>query len=80
MRLSKGDQLLETFKQLQGKSQDEIASYMRINPLKDSKGEETVLLKITSEQPKFMKLKDERQIVKFKAMGSDNQELYICLK
>ena len=53
---------------------------MRINPNKDENGNEIVILKVSSESPKMVRLKDERDIYKFKVTGSDHQELYVCIK
>lgn len=53
---------------------------MSINSQKDSDGNESVELRVVSDEPKYMKLKDGRDVVKFKVMGSDNVEYYICTK
>ena len=49
---------------LNTKNAEERASYMRINPLKDQKGEESVTLSIAG-PPQFHKIKD-REVIKLK--------------
>ena len=63
------------------KSASEIESYMRINPLKNNDGEESVTLRLVS-KPEFCVTKD-RPVIKFKFSDSndeDKEQIYCIVK
>ena len=72
------EQVLETYKYLQGKDLNEISSYMRINSNKNSKGEESVVLKIFAE-PKEIEMKCGK-MVKVKLSDLGGKIIYALLK